>query len=287
MARWKRIFNVTNIPLIVATVASLSVGLLDVYGKFDQQSVPTVILFSMSALTIGLLVDRTAYFERIENAIASARPNSESHGVFATYLGRNELPTYRELVTHCREQIMVMSIDLGETATRYMDYLAEAAATRRRVQLMAFDPDSSEISLVAKLRGMSDVDLRSHIRTSLNNIEQHKTRLPEWQRDYIQVRVFDWTPTWGGIAIDPGLPTGRILFDVFQYRVGKALWPEIELRGTEGDGALYYHYARTYNQAWQDATPWPKTASTTPLPAAEAAQRGQASDQTHGHAQKG
>jgi len=257
MTRWlKKAFKIENIPLIVAFFASVLVGFLDVIGQFNKDDLPSVILFCLSALMIGLIIERVSYFEQIEQGLRGLDKGKQVSSIYGVYQGRNELPPYAEFIKDAREQVVVISIDLGETATRYMDYLSEIANRRIYVRLLVFDPESQIMGGVAKLRGTTQDDMRNQIGTSLRLIDQYCSRLPSWQRSYIQVRTFDWIPTWGGISVDPGSSGGKLLVDVFQYGAAKGTWPELELRPNIGDGKLYDFYSKWYLRAWNDSKTW-------------------------------
>ncbi len=258
MPSWaRRLFKVENIALLVAFIASFVVVILELFGQFASNQIPTVILFCLSILIIGLLVERIVYFDRIEKAITKLGNGID--GIFGVYLSRNDLPPYKDYVKNATEQVIVISIDLGETSTRYMDYLAEIAERHIHVRLLAFDPDSQCIQLPAKLRDMQEDELRTRIKASLERIERYCSRLSESQRSYFELRVYDWAPTWGGVSVDPGNSSGKLLVDVFQYGAIQGIWPEIELRPNIGSGEFYSFYAKRYIQAWNDAKPWPKS----------------------------
>jgi hypothetical protein len=266
----KRLFTINNFTIILAFLFSLGFAILRVFG-IGPNFVDTVVLFTLSALILWLLSEKLGYFDRVEkeivgihkeisditSGVADVRSNlNRPSGVHAIYLSRDFLPPYEGFVETAHEQIIVISIDLEDTSSRYIDYLIELAKRNCHICLLAFNPESPARYGVAKLLGQREEGVKSRIRNNLERIMDHRSKgLPKEQSDKVQIRVYDWAPTWVGLAADPGSPKGKMLVGVCQHGPAKGTWPEFELR-PGFDSALYDFYSKRFLQAWEDAIPW-------------------------------
>jgi hypothetical protein len=253
---------------------TLLFGVLRIFG-ITSGSYEAVILLTLSALIFWWLSEKEKLLDLLDKESAEVHNSLSAvisdvtdikkslptpNGVYGIYLSRDKLPPYKEFIENTREQIVIISIDLEDTSSRYLDILFELAKRNCHIHLLALKPDSHGLMSVANLLGQRDDRVKSRIENNLAHImERRAQRLSGEQLNNFQVKVYDWAPTWVGMAVDPGTQKGKLLVGVCQHGPAKGNWPEFELRPESGDDALYRFYSLRFTQAWDDAQVYQQT----------------------------
>jgi hypothetical protein len=270
MKNIKRMITVKNATIIVAFVFALGFGILRVFGVSPQEA-DTIILFVLSALIFWLLSEKIGALDlfegqnkdlqkdlmNIQKGFKDLNDNlSRPNEIFAIYPSRDVLPPYKTFAGTTQEQVIIISIDLVDTSSRNLDNLCDLALRGCKVKLLAFNPESPAIGGVARLLDpLQEETLRRRIQDNIKQIRIHRdSKLPTNKLENLQVRIYDWTPTWVGMAVDPKTPRGKLLVGVCQHGPAKGNWPELELRHI-GDNKLYDFYSDRFLQAWEEAVP--------------------------------
>ena len=257
----KRLMKIENAPTIVALLVSLGVVILDLLNLVSQDTVFVTVLFSIGVLALGTLVERVTYLDRIEDRITRLGATSELGGISRVFQRRDQLPEYQGYISSSRAEILITGLALATTTVRFLDLLKSKAKSGCSVKILLIAPMEDEegraiLQSLGRMIGTSEDILKKQIESSLEYLANALRNSDAKTRAKFEVRTYRLNPTYGVLAVDGNLPTGKILLAMYPYRCSEVNWPVLELKPQDGQPGLYSFFYERTKQMWLDAVPW-------------------------------
>jgi predicted nucleotide-binding protein len=221
------------------------------------QRAGATLFFVAAALTltivVGSLLNETGIRLRRNIALVglsdiNSRANKET-----------DLPP-EDIFTHARQEILVFGISAYRTFDQHMQLIKDALNNHRRVLVLLLRPDSKAVNDLSKRDGKR---VQEDILSTIYRIkEAHLTSLPNFQ-----VRFYDFTPHYTGIATDsaiadftalqPGQARVRVQTMSF-YKNENHDGIIVQLDDTRSDADGFHFFAHDLRKIWARAEARPE-----------------------------
>jgi hypothetical protein len=244
-------FPMRQLDLLVTVAAAVTIGVL---GAFDV--VGPAVTGGATLTTLGLL------------AVGSLQGRAALTGLTRTitHLGRGlgERATADRLLVpstsgvdldlRTAADIRIVGVTLGRTLRNQYAALLQRLADGATVSIALIAPQPATIAEAARRSTIeAGPEIFEHrLRPTLDLLHDLAERAAAGP-GRLEVRMLDFVPAFGLIAIDPGTVEGRIHVEIYSHRSG-APEPELPLRA-DTDARWFRHFAAEFDRIWAVGRP--------------------------------
>jgi len=243
---WQDIQNRQNFDVYITIGLAIIVAILGTFGLASQAIISSAILATLGLLSFSILANRREN-ENLRKHLAEIKKQDVSPtDVFKRDYDRLEL---REVTRNARK-VFFWGFSFTTSVPMLGDYIAEGVQDGLEARFLLVEPSSNSARMAvfgAAKEAESDFDM---------SIKLSLTRLSRFQKTStlgkIEVRVVDYFPPYRVIAIDPHLPTGRMIIRMTsqtRYRDGAPVFELIRSR----DEKWFEYFVTQFEYIWPNA----------------------------------
>lgn len=242
--------NTVAVILLISAVLGL-VGVPQRIGITSEQ----IILAFLGLLTVDTLIERLGYLNGLAADVRELRnkiePSLSADRLFL--IGSHQKPF--SVWLDQADDIWVSGMALNELIRNYGEQIQAAAKARgKRFRFLVVNPDNP--SLMEALANSSSLHPKAkeselNIRQAVIWMANIRSRTP---RGSIEVRLVNHIPTCAIMVIDGNRKDGRILIDLYGYKVSPAERQLMQLKRS-ADERTFNYFLDQFNRTWNAATP--------------------------------
>jgi hypothetical protein len=244
----QRFFSLRNLaPALMIVVAIIgSLGLKPFGLGFTTEQ---VILALLAFLAIDALVERldilTNIEENVSKIVRSLAPKASANVFFRK---RINYPRLELLVRDARDEIWIAGVTL-DTIVTLAGALEAKVAQGCKIRILALSPKGSAFQIAANYFLINPALATTRINSNLAAIAR-KIRSPD--KGHAEIRVIDAVFPTGYFAIDPKSPKGKMIVQLYLYRIRTEEAPLFEV-SEEEDSEWYTIFLRQFEEGWNSA----------------------------------
>lgn len=234
-----------SLDLLLAVVLSLIIGVLGMADLAGNALVSGATLATLGVLASGALAARGQMRDL-------TRSNAELAALTRHYLAETP-PADRLLSTSTSgldvdltgaTDIGIIGVTLSRTIRNHAVVLRECLRRGGTVRIAVIDPRSDVVDEAARRSTSPEAaGIFAHrLRPTLDLLGDLATA------GRLEIRLLDFVPAYGLLAVDPGTPGGRLHVDLYSHTFG-GREPSLTLRATH-DPVWYPHFRAEFEQIW-------------------------------------
>jgi len=248
---WQDIQNRQNFDVYITIVLAIIVAILGTFGLASQSIISSAILATLGLLSFSVLANRRENEDLSKHLAKIREQNVSPTDIFKRDYDRLEL---REVTRNARK-VFFWGFSFTTSVPMLGDYILTGVQDGLEARFLLVEPSSNSARMAvfgASKEAESDFDM---------SIKGSLVRLSRFQKSStvgkLEVRVVDYFPPYRIIAIDPHLPTGRMIVRMTsptRYRDGA---PVFELTRAK-DEKWFDYFATQFEYIWANANEYDK-----------------------------
>jgi hypothetical protein len=236
-----------SFDLVLTIAVAVAVGLL---GAFDV--VGTAVTGGVTLTTLGLLAIGSLHGRSSLGALTRS----------VTELGRNldDRTSADRLLTPSTSggdldlaaaaDIRVVGVTLARTIRNQYATLQQRLDAGATVRIALIAPQAATLAEAARRSTMADQPaiFAHRLRTTLDLLDDLAARTAAGP-GRLEVRLLDFVPAFGVVAVDAQAPNGRVHVDIYSHRGGSPE-PTLPLHA-DRDGRWFRHFTAEFDRVWE------------------------------------
>lgn len=247
-----------QLDLVVTIALALAVGVL---GAFDVVS-PTVIggatLATLGLLAVGSLHGRTVV-QALTTNVAELSHLTHRHLGDNTTADRLLVASTSgvDLDLDSADDIRIVGVTLARTVRNHYAVLRRRLAAGAVVRIALIAPHGETLAEAARrstIAGSPEI-FEHRLRPTLDLLDDLAARAAAGPGE-LRIRVLDFVPAFGLVAVDAEAPHGHLHVDIYSHRAG-ALEPTLPLYA-DRDTRWFRHFTGEFDRIWAAGRPYEK-----------------------------
>lgn len=241
---WNEIKQGENIDLYLTLTIAIVVAGLNLFG-IGQSLLGSITLAVLALLAFSSLANRRKLEETVEKL------SRDQHSLLERF------PPEREEHIKGARDLWLIGLSLYKTINNYYPLLLENLRQGDHVRVLIVNPKSKYGDIIAKRKFSHDPadDVQRIQQLTLNKL--HSLRIEKSLKadlkKNLEVRVTEYPPFFGAIAVDPDSNEGVIYIEHYSYQMEDDL-PKMEFR--PNDTRWFQLYKQQIVNMWNDSTAW-------------------------------
>lgn len=186
-------------------------------------------------------------------------PDTRKLGISALFENRDD-KTHRgrsidALLRATTTEMLCVGLGFYQFLPEKRDVLLAKLRAGCSFRFLIFDANSESAVALDKSLGYGNGSLVAFLNAQQSYFVEFLTALAEEgvTADSFQVRSYEAIPTFGALHLDPGLPNGRMIIELFGHRVEGSVCPGMEL--IKHSSCWYSFYERQIGELWTRGKP--------------------------------
>jgi hypothetical protein len=243
-----RITGAQHIDLVVTTVVTLIVGTLAALDATGPAVLAGATLSTLGLITIGSLHGRLQQ-RSLSRAIAELSALTAEHrrGRMLTPSASGADPALASAT-----DIRLLGVTLSRTIRTDFGALRGRLQAGAVVQIVLIEPTAGVIAEAARRNTVPDApEIFEHrLQATFDLLRRLEAEAGPGR---LEIRLLDFVPAFGLLAIDADQPTGHLSVDIYSHRPG-VTEPTISLTAAD-DQPWYHHFVEEFDRVWENGRP--------------------------------
>ncbi len=247
-----------QLDLVVTIAVALAVGLLGTFDVVSPAVTGGATLATLGLLAVGSLHSRTAVQSLTTNVAELSHLTHEHLGDNATadrLLAASTSGVDLDLGT--ADDIQIVGVTLARTVRNHYAALQRRLAAGAVVRIALITPGGATLAEAARrstIAGSPEI-FEHRLRPTLDLLDDLAARAAAGPGS-LQVRLLDFVPAFGMVAVDADAPHGELHVDIYSHRAG-VLEPTLPLYA-DRDTRWFRHFAGEFDRIWAAGHPYEK-----------------------------
>lgn len=239
---WTDLKQGENIDLYLTLAIALLLAGLNLFG-IGQSMLGSITLAVLALLAFSSLVNRRKLEETVEKL------GRDQHVLLERF------PPEREEHIKAAKELWLIGLTLNKTISTYYPILLENLKQGDRVRVLIVNPKSKYVDIIAKRKFSRDTadDVQNTQHLTLRKLDSLLQTLTPATQQNLEVRLTEYPPFFGAIAVDPDSIEGVIYIEHYSYQIDDDL-PKLEFR--PNDTRWFQFYKQQMMKMWEDGMLW-------------------------------
>jgi hypothetical protein len=253
-----KLAGVRHLDLAITVLITLIVGVLAALNVTGPAVLAGATLSTLGLITVGSLHGRLQQ-RSLSAAIAELSSLTHEHlrgGVLTSSTSGAGLDLSQAA------DIRILGVTLSRTIRTNFEILQRRLRAGATIQIVLIEPDADVIGEAARRNSLPNApEIFEHrLQPTFDMLRRLETA---GGNGSLEVRLLDFVPAFGLIAVDADGPDGRLYVDVYSHRPGVSE-PTIPLSAAR-DQPWYHHFVEEFDQVWENGRPvWINQTATPP-----------------------
>jgi len=165
------------------------------------------------------------------------------------------LPSFENRIEQAQE-IAFTGVSLLRAINEYGDLFKRKLREEKcKLKFLLLSPESPATRLAEANVSISYDVIKSDIQASIEHLKELKQLVSEEDKRTIEVRFLKCVPAYSSVIIDPELPSGSMIVELFAYKSKLRARPHFELSRAR-DPFWWAYFYNAFQRLWSDSKPW-------------------------------
>ena len=241
-----------NLDLHLTILAAVALGIAGVLDLATPSVLAGATLTTLGVLAMGSLAGRTE-LRSLTRTAAELTAVTQEHLTGRTGADRLLEVSGAGLDLDDAADIRIVGVTLARTLRNHVGTLQSRLRAGATIHIALIDPDGDAVGEAARRSLVADSpEIFTHRLHSTFDLLR-RLAVTTGSTGRLEVRVLGFVPSFGLVAVDPGLARGRLHVDIYAHGAGGPE-PAMVLHA-ERDHTWYRHFAGEFDRIWAAGQP--------------------------------